>query len=77
MMWTFTLMTSNVCDLDAGVTSDWTSFSSGWSLVSNLSGQGAIAAMATQVPPTASFWAESCWRLKQTKTHSNKLLLFI
>lgn len=58
-----TLMTSHVGDLDAGVTADRASLGPGRSVVSNFPRQGAVAAMATQVPPIASFGAESCWRL--------------
>lgn len=59
---------SHVGDLDAGVAADRASISSGWSVVSDLPGQGAIAAVATQVPPTASFGAESCRGLEQKHT---------
>lgn len=60
-----TLITSHIGDLDAGVTTDGASFCPGRSVISNLSRQGAIAAMATQVPPIASFGTKSCWRLEQ------------
>lgn len=70
-----TLMTSHVGDLDAGVTADRASFGSGWSLVSNFPRQGAIAAMATQVPSTACFGAEPRWRLKE-KHKYNQTRLF-
>lgn len=60
-----TLMTSHVGDLDAGVTANRASLCSGRSMVSTFPWQGAIAAVATQVPPTASFGAETCWRLKK------------
>lgn len=59
-----TLVTSHVGDLDAGVTTDRASLCSGRSMVSTFPWQGAVAAMATQVPPAASFGAEACWRLK-------------
>lgn len=56
---------SHIGDLDAGITMDWTSLSSGWSVISNFPRQGAIVAMATQVSPTAIFGAEPHWRLKR------------
>lgn len=53
-----TLMTSHVGDLDSGVAADWAALRPVRSLVSHLLRQRAVAAMATQVPPTAGFGAE-------------------
>jgi len=73
-------MTSHIGDLDAGVTVERASLRSGRGLVSALQRQGAVAAMATQVPPIASFGAEASWRLKQKHTlfeHLNSFIVIV
>lgn len=58
-------LASHIGDLNAGITLDWTSISSGRSMVLNFPRQRAVVAMATQVTPIAVFGAEPSWGLEQ------------
>lgn len=58
---------SHVGDLDAGVPSDGAPLGPGRGLVPGVPGQGAVAAVAAQVPAVACLGAETCRRLHHTR----------